>query len=76
LAGVAAWNDYQFSVFFLQKPQSQTTSVALSIFFSQYTANISWTAAGCLVSALPATIAYLMLQKHFIKGLSAGALKM
>lgn len=76
LTGVAAWNDYQFSVFFLQRPQSQTTSVALSMFFSQYTANISWTAAGCLVSALPATIAYLALQKYFIKGLAAGALKM
>lgn len=76
LAGVAAWNDYQFSVFFLQKPQSQTTSVALSMFFSQYTSNVSWTAAGCLVSALPATLAYLALQKYFIKGLSAGALKM
>lgn len=75
LVSVAAWNDYQFSVFFLQKPETQTTSVALSMFFSQFTANISWTAAGCFISALPAAIAYLFLQKYFIKGLSAGAVK-
>lgn len=75
LVSVAAWNDYQFSVFILQKSSTYTTSVALSGFFSQYTANISWTAAGCIISAIPATIAYLLLQKYFIKGLTAGAVK-
>lgn len=75
LVSVAAWNDYQFSVFFLQKAVMQTTSVALSMFFSQYTANYSWTAAGCIISAIPATATFLLLQKHFVKGLTAGAVK-
>lgn len=75
LVSVAAWNDYQFSVFFLQKPAMQTTSVALSMFFSQFTANYSWTAAGCIISAIPATAAFLLLQKYFVKGLTAGAVK-
>lgn len=75
LVSVAAWNDYQFSVFFLQKAVMQTTSIALAMFFSQYTANYSWTAAGCIISAIPATIAFLLLQKYFVKGLTAGAVK-
>lgn len=75
LVSVAAWNDYQFSVFFLQKTAMRTTSVALSYFFSQFTANYSWTAAGCIISAIPAATAFLLLQKYFIKGLTAGAVK-
>ncbi|RUS49133.1 carbohydrate ABC transporter permease [Cohnella sp. AR92] len=73
--GVQIWNDYQFSVFFLQKPDVQTIPVALSRFISQYHSNINWVAAGCLVGMLPMTLAYLFLQKYFIKGMADGAVK-
>ncbi|WP_254450294.1 carbohydrate ABC transporter permease [Cohnella herbarum] len=73
--GVQIWNDYQFSVFFLQKPEVKTIPVALSGFITQYHSNINWVAAGCLVAMLPMTIAYLLLQKYFIKGMADGAVK-
>jgi raffinose/stachyose/melibiose transport system permease protein len=75
LCGILLWNDYQFSVFFLQKRQVQTISVALSQFVSQYQNDISLVAAGCLIGILPLTAAYLCLQKYFIKGLADGAVK-
>jgi raffinose/stachyose/melibiose transport system permease protein len=75
LVGVGIWNDYQFSVFFLQKPEMQTVPVALSAFFSQYQNNIDWVAAGCLISILPAVIVYLFLQRYFVKGLTEGITK-
>ncbi|PKG25655.1 carbohydrate ABC transporter permease [Niallia nealsonii] len=75
LAGVNVWNDYQFSVFFLQSPEMKTMTVSLSSFFSQYTNNIGWVAAGSLLSALPIIILYLFLQKYFVSGLSSGAVK-
>ena len=75
LTGVAVWNDYQFSVFFLQDSDRLTITVALSQFFSQYNNNLGWVAAGSLLGMLPLTILYLFLQRYFIKGLSAGAVK-
>jgi raffinose/stachyose/melibiose transport system permease protein len=75
LTGVSIWNDYQFSVFFLQKPEMQTVPVALSAFFSQYQNNIDWVAAGCLISILPAVLVYLFLQRYFVKGLTDGLMK-
>jgi raffinose/stachyose/melibiose transport system permease protein len=75
LVGIAIWNDYQFSVFFLQDPSVQTVPVALSSFFSQYQNDIDWVAAGCLISILPATLIYLFLQRSFVKGLTEGAAK-
>lgn len=75
LTGVAVWNDYQFSVFFLQKSEVHTITVALSAFFGQYTSNIGWVAAGSLMGALPIALVYLFLQKYFIQGMAAGAIK-
>jgi len=75
LAGVGIWNDYQFSVFFLQKREFYTVPVALAQFFSQFSNEISWVAAGCFIGSIPMATVYLFLQKYFIKGLSAGAVK-
>lgn len=75
LTGVAVWNDYQFSVFFLQKQELRTFTVALSSFFGSYTNEIGWVAAGSLIGALPMVAVYLFLQRYFITGLSSGAVK-
>lgn len=75
LSGVAVWNDYQFSIFFLQKPEMRTITVALSSFFGQYTSNVGWVAAGSFMGAIPMTIVYLFLQRYFVSGLASGAIK-
>ncbi|EPY09178.1 maltose and multiple sugar ABC transporter permease AmyC [Paenibacillus alvei TS-15] len=75
LIGVQVWNDYQFSVFFLQKKEMMTIPVALSGFVSQFHSNISWVAAGCFIGMLPLTVVYLFLQKYFVKGMVDGAIK-
>ena len=76
LCGVNVWNDYQFSVFFLQKNNMKTIPVALNSFFSMYQSQVNWLAAGCLMASLPLAITFLVLQKQFVKGLSSGAVKL
>lgn len=75
MAGVAIWNDYQFSVFFLQKLEMRTVTVALASFFGPYGNRVGWVAAGSLLAALPASALYLFMQRWFISGLSSGAVK-
>lgn len=75
LTGVSVWNDYQFSIFFLQSSKVKTITVSLAQFFSQYQNNLSYVAAGCLVGMLPLAMLYILLQKYFIKGISDGAVK-
>jgi len=75
LVGVGIWNDYQFSVFFLQKRDVATITVSLSQFFSQFQNDLSYVAAGCIIGMLPLAVLYMALQKYFIKGLSDGAIK-
>lgn len=75
MTGINVWNDYQFSIFFLQQTDMKTITVALSSFFGSTTNHISWVAAGSLLGSLPMIAVYLFLQKYFVSGLSAGAVK-
>ena len=75
LCGIQVWNDYQFSVFFLQRSEVHTVAIALSQFVSQFQNDIGLVSAGCLLGLLPMTLVYLSLQKYFVKGLSEGAVK-
>ncbi|MHC1750615.1 MAG: carbohydrate ABC transporter permease [Cellulosilyticaceae bacterium] len=75
ITGVNVWNDYQFSIFFLQKGSMQTIPAALSRFISQYQNDLNLVAAGCLIGMLPMVLVYLSLQKYFIKGLAEGGVK-
>lgn len=75
LIGVQVWNDYQFSVFFLQKKAMMTIPVTLSGFISQFHSNVNWVAAGCFMGMMPLVAVYLFLQKYFVKGMVDGAVK-
>lgn len=75
LHGVSVWNDFQFSLFFLQKQELRTITVSLSRFFAEDGNKIGWVAAGSFMGALPMVCIYLFLQRYFITGLSSGAVK-
>ncbi len=71
----ASWNDYQFSLFFLQRRPVQTVPLVLSQFFSQFQNNLPLAAAGSLLSMVPMLLVFIFLQKYFISGLAEGAVK-
>ncbi|OEH54838.1 maltose ABC transporter permease [Oceanobacillus sp. E9] len=75
IACVYIWNDYQFAIFFLQDETVQTMTVALSRFFGENANNINLVAAAAIIATLPMAILFLLLQKHFVKGLAAGSVK-
>jgi len=72
---LGVWNDYRFSLFFLQRRSVQTVPLVLSQFFSQFQTNIPLAAAGSLLSMVPMAIVYFFLQRYFISGLAEGAVK-
>ncbi|MFC5468958.1 carbohydrate ABC transporter permease [Cohnella suwonensis] len=75
LTGLSIWNNYGQSVFFLQSQDVRTVPLAVSMFFQTYGAKWNMMAAAALIGLLPAVAAFLVFQKYFIKGITAGALK-
>jgi raffinose/stachyose/melibiose transport system permease protein len=75
ISSVYIWNDYQFAIFFLQAEEVKTLTVALAGFFGQNANNLNLVAAAAIMAVAPMAILFLLLQKHFVKGLASGSVK-
>lgn len=73
--GLGIWNNYAQAIFFLQSSSVRTIPLAVSIFYQQYGAKWHLMAAAAAIGMMPVVFAFLLTQKYFIKGLSAGAIK-
>lgn len=69
------WNDLLVSIIFLQDDSRRTLMAGLSVFQGRYNNQVPLTMAGMVIASLPMLALYLTFQRHFIKGLMAGAIK-
>jgi len=72
---VGIWNDYQFQLYFLQKPSFRTITLAITTFFTETKTDMGAAAAAAFMVVLPPVILYIMLQKYFVKGAMDSAVK-
>ena len=75
LTAGAVWNDFQYSLYFLQKPTMQVLTLSIAAFFGVSGSDPHVAAAGALIAIAPMILVYLLLQKYFVKGMIDGALK-
>jgi raffinose/stachyose/melibiose transport system permease protein len=75
LTSVSVWNDYQYSLYFLQKPTMKVVTLSIASFFGQSGADPHVAAAAALMAIFPIMVVYLCLQKYFVKGMVEGAIK-
>lgn len=69
------WNDLLMAVIFLQDDAKKTVMAGIAVFQGRYNNQIPLTMAGMAVAAAPMLILYLTFQRHFVRGLMAGAVK-
>ena len=69
------WNDYFWAVVLTQGPESQPVTAGITAFNSEFRAMYHLMSAGSLVAALPPVAMFFLMQKHFIAGLTLGAVK-
>lgn len=76
LSFMYAWNEYTYSIIFVQSPQNYTVPLALSTLNSDDSlTNFGLVAAGGVVSVLPIFMFVIVAQNYLISGLSSGAVK-
>jgi len=76
-AGMGIWNDFLTPLFILGGADGQkTVTVAIYAFAGKYTTRFNLIFAVMVMAALPIIILFVLMQKQFIKGLTAGAIKM
>ncbi len=69
------WNQLLLPTVMLTKPESMTLPVGLSYFVGAYDSEKQLLAAGALITALPVIALYAVLQRHFVRGITVGAVR-
>lgn len=75
LNGLGIWNDFLMPYLVLPSGKAKTITVEVFSFVGQYTARWDIVFAGTVCSIVPALIIFVLLQKYFVKGITAGAAK-
>ncbi|MDS9949080.1 MAG: carbohydrate ABC transporter permease [Planktomarina sp.] len=69
------WNDYFWAIVLTQGENSQPVTAGITSFNAQYRAMYHLMSAGSIIAALPPVLMFFLMQKHFIAGLTLGAVK-
>jgi raffinose/stachyose/melibiose transport system permease protein len=72
---VFVWNNFWFPLIFLSSQAKKTLPVGLLAFMGQETTAFGKLFAGIMILTIPIIIIYLLLQKQFVQGVTAGAVK-
>lgn len=75
LDAVATWNELVIALVLLSSPGHRTVPLSLLNFQGQFTTNFPGLCAGILIALLPILIAYGLMQRWIMSGLTAGAVK-
>lgn len=72
---VIQWNDLLYPLLFIQDPSKKTIPLALLDFQGEFLTNYPLLFTGVIVASAPLVIIYLFLQRYFVAGMTAGAVK-
>jgi len=74
-AFITAWNEFVFALTFVPGDQFRPLTVAIPSFIGQYGAQWQLLMAAALLATVPVVVMFLLVEKHLVRGLSAGAIK-
>ncbi len=69
---IQIWDDLLVGLLFLQNSDERTITVGLGVLSAGRVTDIPVLMAGSLLSAIPAVVVYLVLQRYLVSGLTAG----
>lgn len=74
IAAVNAWNEFILALNLTKSMSMRTLPVALHLFMTDYGVDWGSLSAAGIVSIIPILVVFLLLQKYFVQGLTAGSL--
>lgn len=72
---MGTWNEFMFSTTFITSPGLKTIQPALYTVVGRYSIDYTALSAGLLLAIIPILTVFLLLQRQFVRGLTAGAFK-
>lgn len=72
---VSHWNSFMWPLVILEDKSKYPLSVGLAYMAQAFDSNFRLVAAGSVLSMIPILVMFLLMQKQFIRGITAGAVK-
>lgn len=74
-AFLGAWDEFVWASTIINTPELRTLPVGIAVFQGVHTTNWGLVFAASLIAIVPVLIMFISLQKYFVKGMVAGAVK-
>ena len=75
VSGLATWNEFFFAITFIQDNNLKPVTTSFLAFQTSFSQHWGLTSAAAIYIMLPIVVLFLLLQRRFISGLTAGGLK-
>ncbi|MFP5111656.1 carbohydrate ABC transporter permease [Bacillaceae bacterium C204] len=72
---INAWNEFLFALTFIQSDNKMPITIGLYSFVGRYDVQWNYMMGASLLSTIPVLILFILIHKHLVKGLAAGAIK-
>ncbi len=72
---MGTWNEFMFSTTFIYRPDLKTIQPALYQAVGRYAVDYTALSSGLILAIIPILAVFLVLQRQFVRGLTAGAFK-
>src|SRR5699024_5832703 len=75
LNGMIVWNNFLWPLLVLRSPEKFTLPIGLNTLLTPYANNYELLIIGAIFSVIPILVLFLLFQRFFVAGMTAGALK-
>jgi multiple sugar transport system permease protein len=72
---IGAWNEYVYAVTFLNNKDQLTLPVGIQRYFTEFATDWPGLMAATFLMSVPVVVLFLVLQRHFVRALTEGAVK-
>ncbi|NDK31114.1 carbohydrate ABC transporter permease [Nesterenkonia haasae] len=72
---ILTWNEFLYALTFTASEATRTLPVGLQLFIGEYQIRWDLLTAGGVLAVVPVILGFLLVQKHLVAGLAAGAVK-
>jgi ABC-type glycerol-3-phosphate transport system permease component len=75
IQSMSTWNEFMYATTFISTPALRTIQPALFQAMGEFSTDYTALSSGLILALIPVVTVYLILQRQFIEGMTAGALK-
>ena len=72
---LASWNDFMWPLIVLSDERRYTLPVALAGLLGEHAQDVELMMSGAVLTVLPVLVVFLMLQRYYVEGVTAGSVK-